>query len=389
MQKQSLKNSTKLAAALALLAALTMVPTARAQNYGPWSKPVNLNAIVLSNGTVCSAVVNSPFNDNHPTISKDGLSLIFESNRPGPDKNGQKGLGGPDLWLAKRDSLDDCWHAPVNLGAVVNSGVMDGSPNLTTDGHWLYFHSDRPTWLTADGVVVPSCGGVDLYVSHRQDAGDDFGWQNPINLGCMINTPGFDQAGPLHFEDDATGIHFLYFTQKPLGASGVLFDIYVSTCNADLATCNTQGLWGPGTLVNALSSPFRDTRTAIRRRDGLEMILSTGRPGSEGSEDLWVSTRAAVTLDQENWAVPVPINCEWQQNVTAILNNMLPPLSCPSWAPADPPGTVVFVNSPAFDGAPALSWDGTELYFFSERIDLPGFAGGRDLYVSKRTKLPD
>ena len=47
----------------------------------------------------------------------------------------------------------------------------------------------------------------------------------------------------------------------------------------------------------------------------------------------------------------------------------------------------LLVNSNAFDGGPALSWNGTELYFFSERTDLTGFAGGRDLYVSKRTKL--
>jgi hypothetical protein len=353
-----------------LLVCLFFPHRAAAQQFSAWSAPVNLNDIVLTDGTVCPAVVNSASNDNHPTISKDGLSLIFESNRPGPDKNGQIGLGGPDLWLAKRDSLDDCWQKPVNLGPVVNSPFMDGSPNLTTDGHWLYFHSDRPTWLTPDGFVVPSCGGVDLYVSHRKDAGDDFGWENPINLGCTINTPGFDQAGPLHFEDDATGIHFLYFTQKPLGASGTLFDIYVSTCNADLATCNRQGLWGLGTPVVALNSPFRDTRTAIRRRDGLEMILSSGRtPGSLLNENLWVSTRPAVTLDQENWAPPEPVNCD----------NMP---GCSPWNPRGP-----LINSDAFDGAPALSWDGTELYFFSERTDLPGFAGGRDLYVSKRTKI--
>jgi WD40-like Beta Propeller Repeat len=41
------------------------------------------------------------------------------------------------------------------------------------------------------------------------------------------------------------------------------------------------------------------------------------------------------------------------------------------------------VNSDALDGAPALSWDGTELYFFSAR---PGGFGGNDLYVSTRTK---
>ncbi len=362
-------HATILVAATVIVANLS-APPAEAQQFSHWSAPVNLNNLKLSDGTTCPAVVNSSSNDNHPTISKDGLSLIFESNRPG-------GSGGPDLWLAKRDSLDDCWQTPKNLGPDVNSASMDGSPSLTTDGHWLYFHSDRPG----------GCGEVDLYVSHRRDAGDDFGWENPINLGCTVNTPGFDQAGPLHFEDEATGIHFLYFTQKPLGADGTLFDIYVSTCNADLATCNTQGLWGQGIPVVALNSPVRDTRTAIRRRDGLEMILSTGRPGSLASENLWVSTRA--TTQDQNWSDPVPINCEWQQNVTAILNLMLPPLPCPSWAPVDPPGTTVFVNSPAFDGAPALSWDGTELYFFSERTDLPGFKGGRDLYVSKRTKLPD
>jgi Tol biopolymer transport system component len=42
------------------------------------------------------------------------------------------------------------------------------------------------------------------------------------------------------------------------------------------------------------------------------------------------------------------------------------------------------VNYPGYvTGAPALSWDGTTLYFYSDR---PGF-GGRDLYVATREKL--
>ena len=352
------RESSGIIGILPLLLA-TIVPTARAQIYGPWSAPVNLNNIVLSDGTACPAVVNSAFDDSHPAISKDGLSLFFASTRPGPDSRGQVGLGEFDLWVAQRDSLDDCWQAPVNLGPVVNSAFRDFAPNLTTDGHWLYFHSNRPG----------GCGGQDLWVAHRQDKRDDLGWETPMNLGCTINTPGFDQAGPTYFEDEASGIHFLYFTRRPIGGSEDSFDIYVSTCDADLATCNTQGLWEPGTPVDALNSPFRDTRTAIRRRDGLEMILSTGRPGSLASENLWVSTRA--TTQDQNWLPPVPINCD-----------SLP--GCPAWDPEGPR-----VNSNAFDGGPALSWDGTELYFFTTRTDLPGFAGGRDLYVSKRTKLPD
>ena len=395
MKKQFLRSRTAAAAGLALLAALSMVPAARAQSYGPWSPPVNLNNVVLSDGTVCPAVVNSAFNDTHPALSKDGLSLYFASSRPG-------GSGDYDLWVTQRDSLDDCWQGPRNLGPVVNSAFQDFAPNLSTDGHWLFFHSKRPTWVAAEGVTqISSCGGLDLYASHRQDKRDDFGWENPINLGCMINKPGFDQAGPTYFEDDTTGIRYLYFTQKPFALPGTnndnLYDIYVSTCTADLATCNTQGGWGAGMSVGNLNSPYRDTRTAIRRRDGLEMILSSGRPGSLLSENLWVSTRPVVTSDQLNWETPVPINCEWQQNVTAILNSQLPPVACPSWAPVDPPGTTMFVDSNAFDGAPALSWDGTELYFFRVRPDLLNIVGCqdpvnsalvcRDLYVSKRTKL--
>jgi hypothetical protein len=327
---------------------------ARAQQFGPWSAPVNLNAIKLSDGTLCPAVVNSAFDDSHPAISKDDLSLFFASTRPG-------GFGEFDLWVTQRDTPDDCWQPPVNLGPVVNSASRDFAPSLTTDGHWLYFHSNRPG----------GCGGQDMWVTHRQDKRDDLGWEAPINLGCTINTPGFDQAGPNYFEDDTSGIRYLYFTRRPIGGTEDSFDIFVSTCNSDLATCNTQGLWGPGTPVDALNSPFRDTRTAIRRRDGLEMILSTGRPGSLASENLWVSTRA--TTQDQNWLPPVPINCNW-----------LVPVPCPDWAPLGP-----LVNSSAFDGAPALSWDGTELYFFSTRTDLPAFAGGRDLYLSRRTKLPD
>ena len=340
---------------------------ARAQNFSAWSAPVNLNAVTLSDGTACPAVVNSAFDDSHPAISKDGLSLFFASTRPGPDSRGQVGLGDYDLWVAQRDSLDDCWKTPVSLGPVVNSAFMDFAPNLTTDGHWLYFHSSRPGGCNA--VPLNGVPFKELWVTHRRDASDDFGWEVPINLGCILNTPA-DNAGPTFF-DDGEGTLFLYFTRNLTPANPAGFKIYVSTCTADLATCNTQLLWGPGTAVDALNSPFRNTRTAIRRRDGLEMILSTGRPGSHGNEDLWVSTRG--TTQDQNWLPPVPINCNW-----------LVPMPCPDWAPVGP-----LVNSPVFDGAPALSWDGTELYFTSTRTDSPGFAGGRDLYVSKRTKQPD
>ena len=284
--------------------------------YGPWGTPANLGP-----------VVNSPYNDNHPAISKDGLSLYISSDRPG-------GFGMLDIWVSHRDSIGAPWGAPQHLGPNINSAGMDLAPTFTPDGHQMYFHS------TGRG----GCGDADLFVARRHDKRDDLHWEPAENLGCVVNSP-FKDAGPTYFEDEATGITTLYFTRQnnPPG-SDEGWDVYASTRIGD------EGAFGPPVLVSELSSPYRDTRTAIRR-DGLEIILSTGRPGGVGSEDLWVSTRA-TTLDP--WGTPVNL------------------------------GPVV--NSTAFDGAPALSFDGTTLYFFSERA---GGFGKRDLYVTTRTRLRD
>jgi hypothetical protein len=111
-----------------------------------------------------------------------------------------------------------------------------------------------------------------------------------------------------------------------------------------------DGQFGRAVLVPELSSPFRDTRTAIRR-DSLEMFITSARPGGVGpvpTLDLWVSTRKDTA---DPWSIPL---------------NLGP------------------VNSTASDGGPALSRDGTTLYFNSDR---PGGSGANGLYVTTRTKL--
>jgi hypothetical protein len=293
-----------------------------APSWSAWSTPINLGP-----------VVNSVFNDNHPAISKDGLSLYITSGRPG-GVNGVNAAQFEEIWVLQRASPDADWGPPVNLGPAINLvGSNTGSPTFTPDGHRMYFHSNRPGF----------CGLADLYTARRHNKRDDFGWEPAENLGCVVNGP-YNDNGPTYFEDENMGITTLYFTSTRPGGPGD-YDIYAST------SVGEDGEFRPAVLVAELSAPGRDTRTAIRR-DGLEMFLSsdgTGRVGGIGSQDIWVSTRAS-TLDP--WSTPVNLGAT--------------------------------VNSTAFDGAPALSFDGTTLYFFSER---PGGFGKRDLYVTTRQRI--
>src|SRR5258708_15976755 len=97
MKNQFLKSSTTLAA-LALFTALTIVPQTHAQNYGPWSAPVNLNNLTMSDGiTPCPFKANSAFNASHPAISKDELILTFATPQPAPATTDQPRLANSHL----------------------------------------------------------------------------------------------------------------------------------------------------------------------------------------------------------------------------------------------------------------------------------------------------
>ncbi len=300
-----------LTCAVLLVTALTVLADDPPQ-YSGWSAPVNLGPTVNTSG-----------NDSGPCISHDGLTLYFNSNSLG-------GYGGLDIFVSHRASVNDPWGTPQNLGPNVNSSGNDNAPALSPDEHWLYFQSGRPGY-----------GGSDLYVARRHNKTDDFGWQAAKNLGS-INTSA-NEGGPVYFEDDATGITTLYFfSNRPGGLGGT--DIYASTLQSD-------DTWSTPVLVNELSSPFTDTQPAIRR-DGLEIFVTSDRPGSISSlGDIWVSTRETTSAP---WSPPITLG------------------------PA--------INSPApySQGRPSISFDGTTMYFYSTRA---GGYGQQDLYVSTRTKL--
>ena len=323
------------------LGLLLLAGTASAQGFGPWSQPVNLGP-----------AINSAADDMHPALSKDGLSLYFSSNRPG-------GAGGLDLWVSQRDSVDSPWQQPQNQ-AMLNTHFDEHAANLTMDGHWMFFYSTRPG----------GCNGGDsaeLWASHRHNRHDALAWEPPINLGCTLNVPGADEGAPAFWRDEDT--LYLYFARNFTPADPNGFQIYLSTCTEELNECNEQRLWSPAEYVTELNSPgHRTTKTGIRQRDGLEMIVTSNRTGTTGAIDLWVATRASA---HDPWRIPVNVNLD---NQDKCLQAGIAPESCPS------------VNTTANDGAAALSWDGKTMLLYSNRS---GGMGGNDLYISTRERLHD
>jgi Tol biopolymer transport system component len=92
--------------------------------------------------------VNSPHFDGEPSVSADGLTLYFTSDRPG-------GLGARDLWVAHRTSQNSAFGPGSHLGSTVNTAAQDVTPSISRDGSVLYFMSDRPGGM----------GGLDLWMA--------------------------------------------------------------------------------------------------------------------------------------------------------------------------------------------------------------------------------
>ncbi len=104
------------------------------------------------------AELNTASIERQPSISKNGLEIFFASDRPGT-------LGTLDLWVATRASTSDPWSTPVNLGATVNSSLIEARPALSFDGTTLYFQSTRAGAVGCTSSTGPCV--FDLWVSTR------------------------------------------------------------------------------------------------------------------------------------------------------------------------------------------------------------------------------
>lgn len=116
--------------------------------------------------------INTRFWESHASVTRDGKTLYFSSNRRG-------GYGGLDIYISKRQDNGE-WGPAVNMGPVVNTSYNDDTPFVTDDGNKIFFSS----------YGHYNMGGYDIFMSSRKPDGS---WGSPLNVGFPVNTTDNDQ----------------------------------------------------------------------------------------------------------------------------------------------------------------------------------------------------
>jgi hypothetical protein len=119
--------------------------TTRASTSDAWQEPVALDAL------------NTAADEAFPAVSSDGLTLFLSDWFLFTPNLRSDGFGAGDLWVSTRTSLQEAWPPPINLGVVVNSEFAEGTPTISRDGLTLIFASDRSEDANA-GTVLASQG---------------------------------------------------------------------------------------------------------------------------------------------------------------------------------------------------------------------------------------
>jgi Tol biopolymer transport system component len=207
-----------------------------------WRVPQNLEALAGS-----SPNLNTPAVDGCASLSPDGLTIAFTSNRTGTF----------DVYVASRPNTSVGFGNPVALPAGINTAANDSCPTLLRDR--LYFSSDRED------------PAYDIYMSRRVGTG----WSAPIRLGRNVNPPGREEESAALYR---VGTHeILLFSSRNLdGSDGKIYQ-------------SIDG--GPKSLVmggpNAVGSNNRPSITA----DGRTIYFDSDRAGTFGGPDIYYATR--------------------------------------------------------------------------------------------------
>ncbi len=120
---------------------------------------------------VCLSINDIAFSTSNPSVSRDGKTLYFSSDRPG-------GFGGVDIWKVALDANGMPIGTAENLGNIVNTESNESFPFISDNNDILYFASNGRNGF----------GAYDVYFYEFLKK------EGVKNLGNTINTKSDDFA---------------------------------------------------------------------------------------------------------------------------------------------------------------------------------------------------
>ncbi|WP_448519008.1 OmpA family protein [Rhodoflexus sp.] len=228
-----------------------------------WSEPRNMGP-----------AVNSRHWDTQPSLSADGRTLYFVSDRPG-------GIGGHDIWVTHRHE-NGSWGEAFNLGPQINTRGDEVAPFIHVNGQTLFFASD--------GYL--GYGGYDLYKAERMAEG----WSKPTNLGYPIN----DHRNQMGLFITADGKKGYYSHEENIGNQLISSRIYMFELPEELR---------PTTTSNYVKGTVRDAVTKKALAARIELIdLATDSIQQQVSSDA-ANGRYLIVLNK-GAEYALYVNCE-------------------------------------------------------------------------------
>jgi tetratricopeptide (TPR) repeat protein len=128
-------------------------------NKGKWSTPKRIE----------NPTINSTYFDGAATLTADGNTMYFVSDRKGEKKS-------LDIYVAHKKGKT--WGDAIPLSDSINTSGAETTPFISADGRFLFFSSDGHKGM----------GGYDVFVS--ENLGDS--WSKPVNLGITVNSVNND-----------------------------------------------------------------------------------------------------------------------------------------------------------------------------------------------------
>ncbi len=195
------------------------------------------------------ATIASTQDDTDPTLSADGLTIYFASNRN----------GNFDLFTATRTNLSLPFGTPQALS--LDTGGDETQPYLANE-HDLYFSKLSTASSTFDIYrATISSGNV-----------------GTPSLVANVNAASADDDAPAVTPDGLT----MYFAS---GRNGAQFDIFVSR------RASTSAEFGTPTPVSELNDPTKDDRPSYITADGCTIVFESNRSGGQNGFNIYVAKK--------------------------------------------------------------------------------------------------